>query len=78
MTQAEKLDLLKMLYGTVLLVSLVGLGVAIGFGEVKEASSFGLREIVLALALLSQNFSSWAFGQINQHFVEKEKGTETV
>ena len=62
----------KMIYGIVLLASLVGLAIMLAIGEIKEESSFGLREIILALALLSQNFSSWAFNAAKENREAKD------
>lgn len=45
-----------------MICSLVGLALAIGLGKVEETTSYGLKEIVTGLLVLSGSFAQWAFG----------------
>ena len=52
---------LKMGYGYLLLIILGLLGRGIGLNQVTEANSFGLKEIISALLVLSGAWAGWAF-----------------
>lgn len=67
----DRLTWLKMLFGFMLLGSLVALAVMFGMGHVEEKTSFGLREIVIALVGLGGAFGAWAFGSRNDRNGEK-------
>lgn len=56
------LDFLRMAYGYIILLSLVGLAAAIALGKVSQATSYGLDGIITALALLTGQFAGWCFG----------------
>jgi hypothetical protein len=52
----------KMIFGFLLLTSLIGLAAAIAIGRVEESTSHGLREIIAIIGTLSGAFCGWAFG----------------
>jgi hypothetical protein len=54
---------LKMVFGFILIISLIGLAATIALRSVTEAESHGLMPLVTALATLAGGFSNWAFGQ---------------
>lgn len=54
-------DILRMLFGMVLLLALVGITAVIIMGHVEEKDSMALMPIVTALATLSGSFATWAF-----------------
>jgi hypothetical protein len=58
-------DRLKMIFGLVLLVSLVGLAVAFGLGRIEEKTSYGLMPIITTLSTLAGLFGGWAFRETN-------------
>ena len=60
---AMRLARLKIIFGFLLLGSLIALAAVIAVGKVTEAESYGLMPIVTALATLAGGFSNWAFGQ---------------
>jgi hypothetical protein len=60
-------DRLKMIFGLVLLVSLVGLAVAFGLGKIEEKTSYGLMPIITTLSTLAGLFGGWAFRETNDN-----------
>lgn len=53
---------LRMVFGFILLLSLVGLILAIAFFKVEKATSAGLIPLIAMLSTLSGAFTNWAFG----------------
>ena len=56
-----RFELLRMIYGYILLVSLVTLILIIGVGHVEEKTSYGLTDLIGILAVLAGQFGQWAF-----------------
>ena len=54
-------DKMKMMFGIILLLALVGITAVIIFGHVEEKDSISLMPIVTTLATLAGGFSNWAF-----------------
>lgn len=54
-------DVLRMIFGIILLLALVGISAVIIFGHVEEKDSISLMPIVTALATVSGAFATWAF-----------------
>lgn len=50
-----------MIFGIVLLVSLVGLAFTFGLGHIEEKTSYGLMPIITTLSTLAGLFGGWAF-----------------
>lgn len=48
--------------GVALVVGLFSLGAVIALGKVSEQTSYGLREILAAICVLTGGFANWAFG----------------
>ena len=74
-------DRLKMLFGLLLLLSLVALAVAFGLGKVEEKTSYGLMPIITTLSTLAGLFGGWAFRETNDNpppRVEKKEDNEAV
>jgi len=63
--EMNPVDRLKMIFGLVLLVSLVGLAVAFGLGKIEEKTSYGLMPIITTLSTLAGLFGGWAFRETN-------------
>jgi hypothetical protein len=63
MKMKASIDQLKMIFGMMLLISLVGLAAAFGIGHVEERTSYGLMPIVTTLATLAGLFGGWAFNR---------------
>jgi hypothetical protein len=61
MQQPDPIDKLKMIYGLILLVSLVVLAGTFGFGRIEEKTSYGLMPIITTLSTLAGLFGGWAF-----------------
>jgi hypothetical protein len=59
--QIDPIDRYKMIFGLVLLVSLVGLAAAFGMGRIEEKTSYGLMPIITTLSTLAGLFGGWAF-----------------
>ena len=59
---AMRLAIMKLIFGFLLLSSLIILAAVIAIGKVTEAESHGLMPLVTALATLAGGFSNWAFG----------------
>src|SRR5277367_4090615 len=57
----DPVDRLKMIYGFVLLIGLLGLGMLFGISHVEEKTSFGLMPVVTTLSTLAGLFGGWAF-----------------
>ena len=55
------LQLLKMIFGFLLLVLLAVLAAIIALGEVRADTSHGLNEILGGLLVLAGGFAHWAF-----------------
>lgn len=55
-------DQLKMIFGFILLLSLIVLIVIIALGKVEEQSSHGLMPLITTLSTLGGAFGNWAFG----------------
>ena len=55
-------DRLRMIFGFVLMISLVALAATIALGKVEEHTSFGLQYILGALSAMAGGFVQWAFG----------------
>lgn len=58
---------LKIVFGFAILGGLLVLCAVIALGKVREDTSFGLREIITGLLMLSAGFANWAFGSISKH-----------
>ncbi len=58
-----RLQILKMIFGFLLLILLAVLAAVIGLGHVEQATSYGLEGIVGGLLVLSGGFAHWAFGE---------------
>ena len=54
-----------MIFGFCLLVLMASLAVIIALGHVEEKTSFGLQQILGALAVLTGGFAQWAFSKGN-------------
>jgi hypothetical protein len=63
----DPVDKLKMLFGLLLLISLVTLAVAFGLGRVEEKTSYGLMPIITTLSTLAGLFGGWAFRETNDN-----------
>ena len=62
MTEKDRhLDLLKMIWGFILLGLIGYLAHAFAVGIVEEKTSFGLPALLVALALFADRFTTWAF-----------------
>lgn len=48
--------------GVCLVCGLFALGAVIAIGHVSEQTSYGLREILAAICVLTGGFANWAFG----------------
>jgi len=57
----NKLVLLKMIFGFMLLTLLAALAAIIALGKVEAESSFGLEQILGGLLVLAGGFAHWAF-----------------
>lgn len=57
------MDQLRMVFGFIILFILALLAGVISLGHVEEKTSYGLSEIITALATLGGSFGQWAFGQ---------------
>jgi hypothetical protein len=55
------LAFLKIGLGYLLLISVVGLSLAVGLGHVEEKTSFGFISILNILSGMAGGFSVWAF-----------------
>lgn len=66
-------DRLRMIFGFCLLIGLIGLAALIALGRVEEHLSFGLREIISGILVLSGSFAGYAFGRIAEKNGDKEK-----
>jgi uncharacterized membrane-anchored protein len=73
---ALKLARMKIIFGFLLLLSLIALAAVIALKSVTEAESYGLMPIVTALATLAGGFSNWAFGQHSVQVHEPGKEDE--
>lgn len=51
----------RWIFGFGLLLLLASLAVIIALGHVEQQTSFGLQQVLGALAVLSGSFSQWAF-----------------
>jgi hypothetical protein len=60
---------LKIVFGYLVLLTLVILAGVIALGKVEEHTSFGLAGIIGALSVLAGGFAQWAFGS------DKTQGT---
>lgn len=56
-------DKLKILFGFVLLMALIGLIVIIALGSVEEKTSHGLMPLITTLSTIGGAFANWAFGK---------------
>lgn len=56
------MDKLKMIFGFILLLSLVALLGVIALFKVHEDSSYGLLPLIATLSTLAGAFANWAFG----------------
>jgi membrane protein YqaA with SNARE-associated domain len=61
---ANASDKLRMIFGFILLLSLVGLVLTIGILKVEKETSAGLIPLITMLATLSGSFTNWAFGRL--------------
>lgn len=66
------LELLKMIFGFLLLVVLATLAAIIGLAHVEQTTSYGLEGIVGGLLVLCGQFSRWAFGSTHTGCEEKK------
>jgi hypothetical protein len=57
----DQIDKLKMIFGIILLLSLVSLAAAFGFFHIEEKTSYGLMPIITTLSTLAGLFGGWAF-----------------
>lgn len=55
------LPYVKMVYGFLVLLTLVALATVIALGKVEMKTSFGLEGIISALGVLAGMFAQWAF-----------------
>jgi hypothetical protein len=62
----------RMLFGFLLLVLIAALAAVIALGHVTQEGSFGLQEILGALAVLAGGFAQWAFSSSNSGVTKKE------
>lgn len=53
-----------MVYGFILVFGLLYLGYHIALNKVEQNTSYGLDGIVTALGLLTQQFATWAYGNV--------------
>lgn len=72
----DSVDKLKMLFGLLLLLSLVALAVAFGLGKVEEKTSYGLMPIITTLSTLAGLFGGWAFRETNDNPPPRTKKKE--
>jgi thiol:disulfide interchange protein len=56
------LDVMKLLFGFLLLVLLAVLAAFIALGKVEQNTSFGLQDILGGLLVLAGGFAHWCFG----------------
>lgn len=56
----------RMIFGFCLLLLMATLAIVIALGHVEERTSFGLQQILGALAVLSGGFAQWAFSKDNK------------
>lgn len=57
-----RMDLLRMIFGFILLVVLSILIGMIAIGHVEEKTSYGLMPLITALSVMGGSFCNWAFG----------------
>ena len=62
----DKLSLLKMIFGFVLLAGTFVIAGVVALGRVEEHTSYGLPYILGAIATLSGGFAQWAFGAVTK------------
>ena len=55
-------DKWKMIFGFCLLLSIDAVAMILALGHVEEKTSYGLRECLTALFILSGGWAAWAFG----------------
>ena len=55
------LPFVKMMFGFLVLLTLVVLAAVIALGKVEMSTSFGLEGIIGALSVLAGGFAQWAF-----------------
>jgi hypothetical protein len=71
-----------MLFGLLLLLSLVALAVAFGLGKVEEKTSYGLMPIITTLSTLAGLFGGWAFRETNDNppprLIKKEETRDEI
>jgi hypothetical protein len=70
---SNTLDFMKLLFGFCLLLIIGFLIRGIAVNNVDERTSFGLRELILIIGMISTNFSQWAFGSRRESSDDKEK-----
>ena len=61
---SQRVLMLKVLFGFLLLVVLTFLVVMIALGKVEEKTSYTLPNIETGLLLLASSWSTWAFGKL--------------
>lgn len=57
-------EVMRLLYGLVIVIVLAVLAGVIALGHVEEKTSFGLMPIITALSALAGAFGQWAFGPV--------------
>ena len=57
----NSLDKWKLIFGFSMLVMLAAIATVIALGRVEQETSYGLDQIIIALATLSGGFAQWAF-----------------
>ncbi len=70
---AKWLPFMKMGFGFLLLLLLVGLAMVIALGHVEEKTSYGLQFILGGLSTLSGGYAQWAFSRPS---TEEEKAED--
>ena len=61
-----------MIFGFIWLTIIACLAIAIGLGEVKSETSYGLMPLVTALASMGGSFATWAFRERSDKAPEKK------
>jgi len=70
-------DTIRMSFGYILVVFLCVLGGVTALGSVKEADSFGYKEIVIGLLQVLMLWATWAFKHKKSKKSPKSKSPET-
>ncbi len=68
-----KKDTIRMIFGFMLLMSLVGLSAVVALGHVEEATSHGLMPLVTSISVLAGGFANYAFQRRQKSEKKKKK-----